>query len=275
MTSRTALITIAHGRHDHWKRQCAAVTRAEDEPDLRVLVAMEDPELAAATRGAETDVLVVDLDADPLGLPLARARNVGAACALARGVDLLVFLDVDCMPGRGLFTAYTEAAALAPGRILCGPVTYLPPAPAAGYDLDGLEMSDNPHPDRPAPAPGEVVLGEQHDLFWSLSFAVSAATWARIGGFHEGYVGYGGEDTDFGRLAAKSGVGLAWVGGARAYHQHHDVETPPVRHVDAILRNGRIFHRRWGRWPMTGWLDAFVDDGVLLRSADGGYEFPG
>nr|WP_246046228.1 galactosyltransferase-related protein [Rarobacter faecitabidus] len=30
-----------------------------------------------------------------------------------------------------------------------------------------------------------------------MTFALSSATWQRIGGFDEGYCGYGGEDTDF------------------------------------------------------------------------------
>ena len=42
--------------------------------------------------------------------------------------------------------------------------------------------------------------------------------------------------------------------GARAYHQHHPSSSPPVQHLADILRNGALFRRRWGRWPMEGWL---------------------
>jgi N-acetylglucosaminyl-diphospho-decaprenol L-rhamnosyltransferase len=270
--TRTALVTIAHGRHGHWARQSDAVERSARPPDDRILVAMGDPDLAARTRAERPGVEVVVLDVDGPDLPLARARNVGAAAALDRGADVLVFLDVDCLPGRDLIGAYADAAgdpATAPD-LLSGPVTYLPPAPG-GYDLDALAAFDAPHPARPAPAPGEVRRGGDPDLFWSLSFALAADTWRRIGGFCEQYVGYGGEDTDFGRTAAARGIGMAWIGAARAYHQHHEIERPPVRHLDAILRNGAIFHARWGRWPMTGWLDAFADRGLVERTADGGY----
>ena len=78
----------------------------------------------------------------------------------------------------------------------------------------------------------------------------------------------GGEDTDLGRTAIARGVGLGWVGGARAYHQHHPVSSPPVEHLDDILRNGRLFHERWGEWPMTGWLEEFERRG-LVRREDG------
>ena len=42
---------------------------------------------------------VVHVDGDPLGLPLARARNIGVETALAAGAELVVLLDVDCVPG--------------------------------------------------------------------------------------------------------------------------------------------------------------------------------
>ncbi|WP_460775555.1 glycosyltransferase family 2 protein [Microbacterium sp. GXF7504] len=268
---RTAAITIAHGRHTHWAAQCAAMARARPGPDRRILVAIDDPYLASWAEHARTGVDVLEVEADTAGLPLARARNAGAARAIADGAELLVFLDVDCLPCPELFDAYVAAATAEGGRLHCGPVTYLPPAPHGGYDLTRLADLDDPHPARPAPAPGELLHDDRHELFWSLSFAVTADTWTRIGGFHEEYVGYGGEDTDFGQAAAAAGVGMCWVGGARAYHQHHEVESPPVRHLDAIIRNGRVFRDRWGWWPMGGWLDEFEELGLVAREADGDY----
>jgi GT2 family glycosyltransferase len=268
--SRTAVITIAHGRHAHAQRQAEALGRSSRPADDRILVTMDDPELAALAGGGAH---VVSVPGDAADLPLARARNAGAAAAIGRGADVLIFLDVDCLPDADLIGAYADAATEpeTAGRLLSGPVTYLPPAPRGGYDLGALATMDRPHPARPAPAPGEVVLGGDPNLFWSLSFALTAATWQRIGGFCDRYVGYGGEDTDFGQTAHARGVGMAWIGSARAYHQHHEVESPPVRHVDAILRNGAIFHDRWGWWPMQGWLDAFVERGLVARTEDGGY----
>jgi GT2 family glycosyltransferase len=142
-------------------------------------------------------------------------------------------------------------------------VTYLPPAPPTGYDLRDLDDLDDPHPARPAPEPGASTLSADPDLFWSLSFAVHRDGWLRTGGFCEDYVGYGGEDTDFARVARREGLELGWLGSARAYHQHHPVEKPPVRHLEAILRNGRVFRDRWGHWPMTGWLTEFERLGLV------------
>ena len=76
-------------------------------------------------------------------------------------------------------------------------------------------------------------------------------------------------------IARRQGVDLVWVGGAHAYHQHHPVSSPPVEHLDDILRNAATYHRRWGEWPMEGWLQAFAErglvtyDGSAWRRVDG------
>lgn len=258
--TRPVVVTVAHGRHDHLQAQRVGLREvAKGVP--HVVVAMGDPAIADLLADDE-DVILVDLPADPAGLPLAAARNAGVARAVEVGADLVVLLDVDCIPGPELLRRYVEAATLAGEDLLCGPVTYLPEGvrPAAVADL--LPLTD-PHPARPSPPDGDVVRGGDLDLFWSLSFAATPATWQRIGGFCEEYVGYGGEDTDFAWSAGARGVGLTWVGGAHAYHQWHPVSRPPVEHLDDIVRNARIAHRRWGRWPMTGWLDAFAERGLV------------
>jgi GT2 family glycosyltransferase len=103
-------------------------------------------------------------------------------------------------------------------------------------------------------------------LFWSLSFALSSAHWVELGGFDETYVGYGGEDTDFAMRLGRNGGRLYWLGGATAYHQYHDVEDPPRRHLADIVRNSNLFHARWGEFPMGGWLDAFAAEGLITLS---------
>jgi GT2 family glycosyltransferase len=280
--TRVAVITVVHGRHGHLDLQRRGLGRSQRHADDYVVVAVDDPLVfdedgddvrhtgRSLTRdgSARAPARIVRHPAHPLGLPIAAARNAGAESALAAGADVLVFLDVDCVPGPDLIGAY-EAAAVSPelsNDILCGPVSYLPPAPPAGYDLATIATLAEPHAARPAPAPGAVVRGGDPDLFWSLSFAVTASTWRRIGGFAEDYVGYGGEDTDFSAIAAALGIEIAWVGAARAFHQHHPVESPPVSHLDDILRNAALFHSRWGRWPMGGWLAAFEEAGLIAHS---------
>ena len=194
---------------------------------------------------------------------------MGVRRALDEGTDVVVLLDVDCLPGPDLVAGYVACVEREPQTIWSGPTTYLPPPPAAGYDLERLPELDAPHPARPAPPPGVLVHSADPDLFWSLSFAVSAETWDRIGGFCEDYHGYGGEDTDFARLAVARGVPFGWAGTPRAYHQFHETHDPPVQHWEAILRNATLFHARWGEWPMEGWLEEFERRGLVARTDTG------
>jgi N-acetylglucosaminyl-diphospho-decaprenol L-rhamnosyltransferase len=263
------VVTIAHARHGHLLRQLDSLMAGDRQPDHHVVVAMNDRPLAACVAGHPLRPEVVDLATEGADLPLARARNLGVRRAVDQGADVVVLLDVDCLAGRELVTGYVEAVRASPNVVWSGPVTYLPPPPLSGYDVRNLTELDDPHPARPVPGPGVLVRPADPDLFWSLSFAVHAATWERIGGFCEEYTGYGAEDTDFARLALVRGAHLGWTGTARAYHQHHPTYDPPVQHLDSILRNAALFHRRWWDWPMQGWLREFERLGLAVRTATG------
>ncbi len=263
-----AVVTIVHGRHEHLRLQQRSLLAGQRRPTTYVVVAMDDPAVDAVT-DPRLHAEVVELPRDPVGLPLARARNRGVERAWQRGAEGVVLLDVDCLAGPELVQGYADALTADPDVVWSGPVTYLPPAGPGGYDLAGLANLDRPHPARPAPAPGELRRDADPHLFWSLSCAVHRSTWQRIGGFCEEYVGYGGEDTDFARSAVASGVRLGWAGTPRAYHQHHATSDPPFEHLDDILRNGALFHARWGWWPMSGWLEAFARHGLVERVGTG------
>eukprot|EP01037_Dinobryon_pediforme_P045038 gene45038-57257_t len=94
------------------------------------------------------------------------------------------------------------------------------------------------------------------------------ATFVRVGGFDERYVGYGGEDTDFGRVVMEAGVPILWCRGARAYHQYHPHHMPPVHHVDSVIANAARFRDKWGHFTMEHWLRAFTLMG-LVKLEDG------
>lgn len=271
-----AVCSIASGRHAHLERQLWGLRRQTRAPDLVVVASMGDPGLAdvvahGAAPGWRTAVPSVPVPVE--GLPLAAARNVAAAAAIASGAHLLVFLDVDCIPSPGLVARY--AAALHAAReltargpvVLSGEVAYLPEVEQGqdyrDLDLDGLA---EPHPGRPVLAPSAVEVAQDVRLFWSLSFAVTAADWVTLGGFDERYVGYGAEDTDFGQRLEAAGGSLVWVGGARAHHQHHPTSSPPVQHLQAVVTNANRFAAQWGWFPMETWLRAFEERGLARWS---------
>lgn len=262
---RLATITLAsHARLDHLRRQQERLERVEGLE--RVVVWLDEEPPAADVPGT----LVLHVPRAEEGMRLAAARNAGADAAVAAGAEGLVLLDADCVPGDALLERYAAALDAHPGALLAGPVTYLREGDTVAPATD-LAALTAPHAARPSPPAGEVVVArpDEQVLFWSLSFATTAAGWSRIGGFDEGYVGYGGEDTDFAMRAQAADVPLAWVGGAHAYHQHHPVSSPPWQHLDDILRNGARFAERWGWWPMGGWLEAFAAAGAIERIGDG------
>ena len=96
---RTALITIAHGRHEHLRRQRGRWPGCDRPRPSPIVVAMDDPEIPALV-GPEVDCRRGRRG--PTGLPLAAARNAGAEAALAAGAELMIFLDVDCLPSAAM-----------------------------------------------------------------------------------------------------------------------------------------------------------------------------
>lgn len=249
----TAIVTLANvGRAGHVAKQADLVPRGVDH----IVVALGDENEARAVKNyVPGSQLIAAGEAN-----LALARNAGAREAIRRGHDELIFLDADCLAGEGLVDKYCGALAALPDAVVAGPVTYLPQGELRTHN-------PKPHPARPNPADGELVGADDYNLFWSLSFALTAATWARIeetfGGFDTAFAGYGGEDTDFAWNLRTHDFDFYWVGGAHAYHQWHPVSSPPWEHLDDILRNAAVFHRKWGTWPMEGWLREFEAAGAI------------
>jgi GT2 family glycosyltransferase len=252
-----AVVTIVRGRLDHLAAQQAALV-AQPTAHERVVVQMGGPSLEGAF--GRRDVTLVQVPGDGAGLPLAAARNAGVAAATA---DVLILLDVDCIPSPSLLARCADSLQRV-GGLVAGPVGYLP-AGATQLSMDPAELGRlaEPHPARPVPGAGTLLRENRYELFWSLSFALAREDWDRVGGFCEEFTGYGGEDTDFAWRARAAGIPFHWVGGAWAWHQYHPVSDPPREHLEDITRNSVLFHRRWGEWPMTGWLTAFRDAGLI------------
>jgi N-acetylglucosaminyl-diphospho-decaprenol L-rhamnosyltransferase len=249
-----SVLTIVRGRASHLANLIAGLERQTRAPDELVIAWMQDaPSPLPNTRFPVRSVLV---PGDPMRL--AAARN--AAAAAARG-EQLILLDVDCIPAAGLVERYAATADAAGVRL--GDVLYLPPGGVERIDDAALDRVGVRHPAKPELAEHEIRATPSHGELWGLSFGLAAADWRRAGGMDERYIGYGGEETDFAARLERAGVTMAWVGGARAYHQHHPIHIPPLQHFDAILRNARLFHATWGRWCMDYWLGQFAERGLI------------
>lgn len=254
-----SVLTLVKNREEHLLNLVEGLRRSAVAPAELVIVDMSATPVARPA--ADFPITLVRLETS--ALPLARARNLAAAHARA---DRLLFLDVDCIPGGDLIAVMADALDNR-DALICAEVRYLAGADTKDGDWSDVSLREAglPHPVRDFPVSG-LVREANYGLFWSLAFGISTAAFARIGGFDERFTGYGAEDTDFAFRAREAGLELLFLGGPSAYHQHHGVFDPPVQHFADIVRNASLFHKRWGFWPMQGWLDAFARLGLVTRS---------
>lgn len=253
------VITLVHGRERQLDNVIRGLERGSLMPEALWVVFMNQPARHLHSECFPIHCLMVD-DASH-GLPLARARNAVRQCE----GEQWVFLDVDCIPGESLLRDYEAALREMPGSLHLGEVCYLPStAQMEGWTHATLARDGVAHPlSQYRGAPGSLL---PHHLFWSLNFACTRAVFERIGGFDEGYLGYGAEDTDFAFSARRQGVELR-TAAAQAFHQYHPTWRPPLNHFSAIVANAQRFHQRWQEWPMEGWLGEFVELGLVSWSA--------
>ncbi|WP_236558029.1 glycosyltransferase family 2 protein [Citricoccus sp. K5] len=255
----TSVLIITGGRDQHLARVLAGLEISVPAPNDVVVVFMNQPTGAVPESTLE---VVTGHVSDPDGLPLAAARN--RAAALAQG-EVLVFLDVDCIPASGTVGELSHEVRRHPGSLVMGTPRYLPPGwqevvPVTESRDDGLRAVSVEHAAR-------QYLGEgpsaEWSMVWTLVLALSASDFSALGGFDEGFRGYGAEDTDFAFRARDAGLALVFSA-ATVFHQPHGVYRPPLHHFQDILVNARHFKQIHGSWPMGGWLGRFRDLGLVL-----------
>ncbi|KQQ26076.1 glycosyl transferase [Methylobacterium sp. Leaf125] len=259
--STVSVVTLAKGRPAHLRNLLRGLERQTQAPAEFIVAVMQDapydlPEVAFPVR----QILVPGTD-----LPLAAARNQGVAAA---GGDAVVFLDVDCIPAPDLVADYARGLAELDG-LLMGEVLHLPERATAGdWTCEGFAAVAERHSDRRGPPASGLEICPDYRCFWSLNFAIRRATFLATGGFDERYTGYGGEDTDFGKVLDQAGLPIAWMKGGLAYHQYHPHHMPPVHHLDSVVRNAELFEAKWGYRTMGHWLYAFKVMGLIDDTPD-------
>ena len=124
---KTAVVTAVHGRTAHLRKQLEGLAQVADQVDRHVVVAIDDDDVARTVRSAGVWTEVVPFRSATRRLPIAAARNLGAQAAIDDGAELLIFLDVDCIPAPNMVNRYLRAAEHPDhgDALLCGPVTYL------------------------------------------------------------------------------------------------------------------------------------------------------
>lgn len=254
--NKISVVTLAKGRSAHIENLVLGLRQQIEPPAELIVAVMQDEPYVLPEVPFPIRQLMIAGDA----LPLAAARN---AAARAAGNDAIIFLDTDCIPAPGLVRDYTRGLALMDG-LLMGEVLYLPGGATEGvWRWEDFAAVAVKHSDRRGPPAEGIERCEDYRCFWSLNFAMRRETFLAAGGFDERYTGYGGEDTDFGKVLDEAGVPIAWIKGALAYHQYHPHHMPPVHHIDSVIRNAEMFEAKWGYRTMGHWLHAFRLMGLI------------
>lgn len=256
-----SVLTLTRDRPSHLRNLLQGLARSTRPPDECVVVHMNEP--ASPVADWPFPCHHHTYQHPDISLPLAQARNLAAK--QAKG-DLLIFLDVDCIPAKSMIAAYESGAQQVPGITMAN-VRYLKQPLATYWTESALMSQSQPHPQRQVSPITPLVREPNYGLFWSLSFALRRSHFEQMGGFSDCYRGYGAEDTDFAWKARVRKVPLYWVPSAVAFHQYHGSTVPPWQHFESIVSNAKIFHQRWGEWPMTRWLAAFAQAGYIEWTA--------
>ena len=266
--STISVLTLTRNRTNHLQNLLKGLAQSSRLPDECVVVHMNEAAEPVGDMPFPCHRHNYTDEAEKLPLPM--ARNVAAQKATG---DVLLFLDVDCIPSREMVAAYEKAIAQRPDAILMGAVDYLSedskPQMKQGWTEDFLRANSEPHPKRDASGLAPLSVEENYGLFWSLSFCLHRSVFEQLGGFSECYPSYGAEDTDFAWKARARDIPLLWVPEALSFHQYHPSPVPPWHNFESIVRNARIFYQQWNQWPMEGWLKVFADEGYLNWSLEG------
>lgn len=190
-------------------------------------------------------------------LPVGSARNLGANnCS----TDLLLFLDVDCIPSIRYCEKMLDANHQVGDSLIMGTPRYMLSGSKPDLSMHNLRKKSVHHPLRPIIY--GVIPQNCYEVFWSLCFSIPKTSFNRINGFDEGYEGYGAEDTDFALKAKHAGIPF-YLTDAEVYHQQHVLYVPPLNNLESIIKNCNLFYHKWGYWPMADCLEDFTALGYI------------
>lgn len=161
------------------------------------------------------------------GVGPAKARQAGAECARA---ELLLFLDDDVVPDRGLATLHVGRHTQARGLVVCG---YTPIVARPGMRLSGeAEVYASTYEDRCAQYDADSSGILTH--LWGGNFSLRREDALRVGLASERFTELSHEDRDFGLRCLEAGMTAIFDRTIRAGHEY--VREWPQAGLDSYRR---------------------------------------
>ncbi len=278
----TVIITTSVGREANLEA-CLTLIAQQSLPASQILVCDDGSTGGAAVCQAvgERYRLPVEHLWRPPDFCVARSRNLGAAAARHK---TLVFLDGDNLLNRQGLAAYQEYLEVFPGHALYG---YF------GYQLDYISQSYY-FPERDvwwcdrrfesyAPSglvPASNMIRFPHEWAWSGNFALDRDLYLAVGGFDEGFRGWGGEDLDFAWRLIQGGVEIHFFLDAWAEQLTHSRQED--FHTLAPEKRGKSYPHHYieANYPVrvlyseSGWNDLKRGIAHYLKTERGSPEHP-
>lgn len=263
MINKTSVITLVKDRETHLQNLIKGLENNVDKPEELVVIRMGEPTRSLSS--SMFSIREIELEGEG-GLPLASARNLGASTAEG---DLLVYLDVDCIPVPYMLQCFKGTVERRGECIALGQVRYLPKdAIAPEWKGNTNEFWNIGSYNNSRPRIESEREEPNYNLFWSLAFALHKDTFEKTEGFDEAYVGWGGEDTDFAYKARAVEIPL-WWSAATALHQYHEPSHSSEKYIQSIVDNANYFYSKWGTYPMLSFIQGFEQKGLVKLGSDG------
>lgn len=242
-------------------RWCLQGLEAQSDPDFGVVIALD-------SKGGGSDdalwkrftswyfpasgraAILAHLPPEPGSYRPSATRNIGAAAAIERGADLLIFLDGDCIPDPDFVAAHKAAYDAWPDDLSFGFRRHLPES----FLLELETVTDAEMLRHAVMEPRQHCLPETPtawDVF-SCNMSVQSSVFAQLNGFDNEYDGaWGGEDTDFAArfVAAKVPcMDLSPLQGGYVTHVDHARRAVAE---SANVRRGMILQAMAGERPVV------------------------
>lgn len=226
-----AVVIPVFNRPELLARTLAGFARVDPVPRIVVADDGSTADIGAVVETAPLDVTLVRQKHDGYGA--GRARNLGAAHA--GDVDVLVFVDADCIPHPGLVRRHLAWHAAHQRLVTIGDrrhagVGDLTPEKLAGIDLEQrvtTGFSDRPDFRRVlGRRTSDLRVGDEaFRTFVSSNVALRRSLFEEVGGFDPSFRRWGGEDTELGWRLWQAGAFFRPVDDAVIYHQLDEDES--------------------------------------------------
>lgn len=227
-TRLTAAVVIpVYNRPDLLARTLAGLERSTRQVPVIVADDGSEADIAAVVTASPLDVSLVSQE--HRGNGAARARNLGAA--EAGNVDVIIFIDADCIPhpemvGRHLAWHAAGESVVTVGRRSHVRVADVPPAEIAAGAVDLAERIEAGFSGRAdfrqvlERRTASLTTGDEgFRSFVSSNVAVPARLFEQVGGFEDRFTRWGSEDTELGWRLWQDGVLMVPVPEALVFHQ--------------------------------------------------------